>query len=175
MESHPYLLHRQCRLISATLFQLFRIHIKTVLSNCVLSLEPSSEQQLTLVQDDSAGRRQLLNRLVLGSFGLLCLSVRRSSFPQPNLSASGPKSRPSRTCSHSLPHSELDSVLAADDLSFTNGEPRLALRRCTTASELVAPSRSRSVSQSLAPALDPVDPHRLLGLLRPASHGSDSS
>ena len=89
VESHPYLLHRQCRLISATLFQLFgRLHIKTVLSIGDLSLEPSSEQQLTLVQDDSAGRRQLLNRLVLGSFGLRCLSVDGSSFPQPNLPAS---------------------------------------------------------------------------------------
>ena len=45
MESHPYLLHRQCRLIAATLFQLFgRLHIKTVLSIGDLSLEPSSEQ-----------------------------------------------------------------------------------------------------------------------------------
>ena len=33
MQSHPYLLHRQCCLIPATLFQLFgRLHIKTVLS-----------------------------------------------------------------------------------------------------------------------------------------------
>ena len=60
VESHPYLLHRQCRLISATLFQLFgRLHIKTGLSISGLSLEPSSEQQLTLVQDGSARQRTI--------------------------------------------------------------------------------------------------------------------
>ena len=81
VESRPYLLHRQCRLISATLLQLFGgLHIKTVLSICALSLEPSSEQQLTLVQNDSAGRGQLFNRLVLGSFELLCLSVDNPQF-----------------------------------------------------------------------------------------------
>ena len=41
--------------------------IKTVLSIGDLSLEPSSEQQLTLVQDVSACRGQLPNRLVFGS------------------------------------------------------------------------------------------------------------
>ena len=62
--------------------QLFgRLHIKTVLSISDLNLEPSSEQQL--VHDDSAGRGQLLNRLVLGSFGLPCLSVDNPHFLNP--------------------------------------------------------------------------------------------
>ena len=54
MESHPYLLHRQCRLMFATLFQLFgRLHIKAVLSISDLSLEPSSEQQLQAGRQDT--------------------------------------------------------------------------------------------------------------------------
>ena len=53
------------------------------LRRCDLSREPSSEQQLTLVQDNSAARRQLLNQLVLGSFGLLCLSVDDPHFLNP--------------------------------------------------------------------------------------------
>ena len=45
--------------------------IHTVLSINDLSLVSSSEQQITLVQDDSVGKGHLFNRLVPGSFGLL--------------------------------------------------------------------------------------------------------
>ena len=79
----------------------------------VWSLPKSSN---SLVQDDSASKGQLLNRLVLGSFGLSLPQRRRSSFPQPNLLASCPKSHPSRTCSRSLLHS---LVLAVDYLWFS--------------------------------------------------------
>ena len=166
VENHPYLLHRQWRLLSAT-------HIKAVLSTIDLSLEPCSEQQLTLVRSDSAGRGQLLNRLVLGSFGLLCLSVDKPHFLNPIFQLLA-----SRVTHHGHVHAVCFTqwlVSACRGLLVVHGGPWVALRRCTTASLLVAPSGSRSVLQSRAPGLYLVDPSRRLWLLRPASQRSDSS
>ena len=152
MESHPYLLHRQCRLISATVLQLFgRLHIKTVLSISDLIPEPSSEQQLTLVQDDSAG--------------LLCPSAENPHFRNPIFQLLVP-----RVTHHGRVHAvcftqRLVGACCGLLVVHMAVHELVALRRCTTASELVAPSRSFfPVSQSHAPALDPVDPCRLLGL-----------
>ena len=82
VESRPYLLHRQCRFDLRDTLATFRRtpHQGQFSPFVALSLEPSSEQQLTLVQNDSAGRGQLFNRLVLGSFELLCLSVDNPQF-----------------------------------------------------------------------------------------------
>ena len=172
VESHPYLLHRQCRFISATLLQLFgRLHIKTVLSIGELSLEPSSEQQLTPVRTILQAEDNCTTDSFSAPSGFFASA---STILISSTQSSGFLSQESPITDVFTQFASLRNslVFGVDFLWFSWRVHEL--RRCTTASELVAPSRSRSVSQSRAQALDLVDPC-LLGLLRPASHGSDSS